>query len=75
MTTLADIESAVEHLSLPEQQILLRKLDAAVRRQSGVTEPSARQAWMERLDHLRASLGSNSPKLDSASIFEDLRSE
>jgi hypothetical protein len=58
MTTLAEIESAINLLAPAEQEALLLHLEARVRRHQSNSGAAEREQWMDRLDALRASIGS-----------------
>jgi hypothetical protein len=76
MSTLAEIESALDRLTVAEQEELMRHLAQRLRHQPGVTQPASREAWMRRLEELRASIGSaRSPTLQTEQILERLREE
>ena len=73
MSTLAEIESAVDRLPPEEQEELLQHLTATVRRRRGAAGPAVTEEWMKRLDALRASIGTGSRTLTSEQILEDAR--
>jgi hypothetical protein len=75
MSTLSEIESAVDQLPLVEQEQLLRHLATRLRRQRGLAGLALREQWMNRLDELRASIDSGRQTVDSESILEESREE
>jgi hypothetical protein len=74
MSSLAEIESAVDRLSFEEQEALLRHLAMKVRRQNCGTKPAAEE-WMDRLDTLRASIDSGRRTLTTDQILAESREE
>jgi hypothetical protein len=75
MSTLAEIESAVDRLPPEQQEALLHHLAATVRRRRGAAGPAAAEQWMQRLDALRASIGSGTQAIASEEILEAAREE
>jgi len=75
MTTLAEIEKAVERLPLEEQEQLLRHLGTRVRQQRRAADPTSREQWMTRLDGLRASIGTGLEALTTEQILAESREE
>ena len=73
MSTLAEIETAVDGLPLEEQEALLRRLALSVQRRRGTWTPGAAEQWMSRLDALRASIGSGTQTLTSEQIIAEGR--
>jgi hypothetical protein len=75
MSTLTEIESAVERLSRDDQEKLLRHLESRLHRSQAVRTASASQEWADRLDALGASIstGVNGPSTEQ--ILDELREE
>lgn len=74
MTTLAEIETAVERLSPEEQRALLDHLQNVVRGHKGDTS-AARAEWLRQLREFRNSSGAGGEGLSSEAILEDLRED
>jgi hypothetical protein len=53
MSTLAEIEAAVDRLPQPEQEILLEHLTRKLGARPPVTEGAQRERWLQKLDRLR----------------------
>jgi CHAD domain-containing protein len=75
MSTLAEIETAVDQLPLADQEELLHRLTVAVRRRRAAVSPAAMEQWMDRLDALRASIGSGRQTLTTGQIIAEGREE
>jgi hypothetical protein len=73
MSTLTEIETAVDRLPPAEQEELLHHLAATVRRRRGAAGPAVAEQWMKRLDALRASIGSGNQTLTTEQILADAR--
>ena len=76
MDTLTELEAAVDRLSLPEQEQMLRHLTAKVRRcQDDGYGSGPRADWMRRLAAFRASGGPPVPSVPGDRIVSELRGE
>ncbi len=75
MSTLSEIERAVDQLPLAEQEQLLRSLTSRVRPRPSVADPVKREQWVKQLRELRASIGTGGQESSSEQILEDLRAE
>lgn len=75
MSTLTEIESAVEQLSRDDQEKLLRHLESRLRPGEPSLSPAAAKEWMERLAELRASISTGTNTAPSEQILEELREE
>lgn len=79
MSTIAEIEAAMEHLPRPEQENLLAYLIQKLRNRPPATNaaPKARrETWLRQLDRLRergAALSQRGTPLQD--VFDDLRAE
>jgi hypothetical protein len=73
--SLTEIETAVQQLSMPEQEELLRHLEETLRRKRSASSPESREAWMHRLQTLRASVSTGTQSLSSEQILADLRED
>lgn len=75
MSTISDIEAAVDRLSPGEQAELLRQLANRLRSRQPATAPSSRELWLGRLRALRATIGTGQQTLGSAQVLDELRQE
>ena len=75
MSTLTEIEIAVDSLPPEQQQELLRHLAATVRRRRSPSYPASVEQWMERLDRLRATISTGHQTMTTEQIFSDAREE
>ncbi len=75
MHTLSELETVVDRLPLAEQEELLRHLEQSLRRRRTAGGSGLRDAWMSRLDELRASIGSGTPGVSGEQILDELREE
>ena len=75
MSTLTEIETAVDNLPPEQQQELLRHLAATVRRRRSAADPAAVKQWMERLDTLRATISTGRQTLTTEQTLTDAREE
>jgi hypothetical protein len=75
MITLAEVETAVYRLALPEQEQLLRHLEELVRSRRIDSDPQERQQWMDRLDILRDSISTGRQTLTADEILAESREE
>jgi hypothetical protein len=75
MSTLTEIETAVERLPLHEQEALLRRLAAKVARKHSTPTPDLREQWMGRLDVLRTSITTGKYSSPTEKILSELREE
>ncbi|HEY1684814.1 MAG TPA: hypothetical protein VGG19_08630 [Tepidisphaeraceae bacterium] len=73
--SITEIEAVVDRLSLPEQEQLLRHLQANLRRGESSSDYTSRETWMQRLDALRNSIGSRTVNLSSEQILTESRGE
>jgi len=75
MSTITEIEAAVDRLSPGEQAELLRQLANRLRSHQRATGPASRELWLGRLRALRAAIGTGGPTLSSAQVLDELRQE
>jgi hypothetical protein len=75
MSTLTEIESAVEQLSPEDQQKLLRHLEARLHESQPIRAASASQEWADRLDALGASISTGVTGPSTEQILDELREE
>ena len=75
MSTLTEIESAVEQLSREDQEKLLRHLESRLRPGEPTLPAAAAKEWMDRLAALRASIATGTNTAPSEQILEELREE
>jgi hypothetical protein len=76
MSTLTEIESAVEQLSREDQEKLLRHLESRLRpRAEPRLSAAAAKEWMDRLAELRDSIATGTNTAPSEQILEQLREE
>ena len=75
MSNLSEVETVVDRLTPAEQEQLLRRLETKLRRPQNADAWPSREDWMQRLDALRASIGSGTPASNSEQIFADLRED
>ena len=73
--SLTEIETAVNQLSVAEQEQLLRHLENTLRRNRDTGGPESREEWMRRLHSLRASMGTGKSTLSSERILEESRED
>ena len=73
--SLAEIETAVERLSVAEQQELLRHLEDMLRHKRHEGVPESRDDWMRRLHSLRSSISSGKLTLSAEQIMAELRDD
>jgi hypothetical protein len=76
MSTLSEIEAAVDRLPLAEQEQLLRHLDQKVHSRKSTTGGSPEQ-WMRRLDEHRKSMGTNGSRSmrPTQQLLDELRED
>lgn len=80
MSTLTEIESAVEMLPRPEQETLLRHLAHKLstptgRMNAGDTERDRRQQWLDDLRQLRASNATGPTGAPLQQVMDELRAD
>jgi hypothetical protein len=77
MSTLSEIEAAVDKLPHPEQQILLEHLSRKLGAHSTIAEePRAqRERWIQKLDRLRNRGATGKPAVPLQEILDDIRGE
>jgi hypothetical protein len=77
MSTLSEIEAAVDQLPHPEQEILLERLARKLceRQPAAGASRTQRERWMQKLDRLRTrgSIGKTAMPLQE--ILDDIRAE
>jgi hypothetical protein len=77
MSTLSEIEAAVDQLPHPEQEILLERLA----RKLGAWQPATgasraqRERWMQKLDRLRTRGSTGKTAMPLQEILDDIRAE
>jgi hypothetical protein len=74
MSTLTEIESAVDRLPLEEQEALLHHLTNKVARRRNLGG-DALQQWMGRLDALRTSIGTGRNTTTTDQLLQESREE
>jgi hypothetical protein len=74
MSTLTEIESAVDQLSREQQEVLLKHLSDKLSSRKGMSSESVQQ-WMDRLDALRASIGTGRQSVSTDQILDESREE
>jgi hypothetical protein len=77
VSTLAEIEAAVDQLSHPEQELLLEHLARKLGAHPSPTEGSRaqRERWLQKLDHLRNRGSTGKTGVPLQEILDDIRSE
>ena len=79
MSSLVEIESAVDQLPLAEKEELLRYLEARLRVCGGEATPvsptGTREQWGRRLDALRASISTGQHTISADDIISESRAE
>jgi hypothetical protein len=77
MSTLSEIEAAVDKLPHPEQQILLEHLSRKLGARSTITEESRaqRERWIQKLDRLRNRGATGKQGVPLQMILDDIRGE
>ena len=77
MSTLSEIEAAVDKLPHPEQQILLEHLSRKLGARSTITEESRaqRERWIQKLDRLRNRGTTGKTGVPLQKILDDIRGE
>ena len=73
--SLTEIETAAERLSVPEQEELLRHLERLLRSKHRPDGAESRGDWMQRLNSLRAAIGSGTSTVSGAQILAELRED
>ena len=76
MSTLSEIQAAVDKLPHPEQEILLEHLARKLGARPTITEGSRaqRERWLQKLDRLR-NRGATGPGMPLQEILDDIRGE
>jgi hypothetical protein len=77
MSTLSEIQAAVDNLSHPEQEILLEHLVRKLGVRPTITEGSRaqRERWLQKLDRLRNRGATGKTGVPLQEIFDDIRDE
>lgn len=77
MSTLSEIEAAVDKLPRPEQEILLEHLTRKLAARPPITEGSRaqRERWLRKLDRLRNRGSTGKTGVPLQEIFDDIRAE
>ena len=75
MSTLAEIEAAVDRLPQPEQEILLEHLARKLGARPPVTEGAQRERWLQKLDRLRNRGSTGKTGVPLQEILDDIRGE
>jgi hypothetical protein len=77
MSTLSEIEAAVDQLSHPEQEILLEHLARKLGARPPVTDGSRAQPerWLRKLDRLRNHGSTGKTGVPLQEILDDIRAE
>ena len=77
MSTLSEIEAAVDKLSHPEQEILLEHLARKLGARPTITEGSRvqRERWLQKLDRLRNRGTTGKTGVPLQKILDDIRGE
>jgi hypothetical protein len=77
MSTLSEIEAAVDKLSHPEQEILLEHLARKLGVRPTITEGSRaqRERWLQKLDRLRNRGATGKTGVPLQEILDDIRGE
>ena len=77
MSTLSEIEAAVDQLSHPEQEILLEHLARKLGARPPATEGSRaqRERWLQKLDRLRNRGSTGKTGVPLQEILDDIRAE
>ena len=77
MSTLSEIEAAVDQLPQPEQEILLEHLTRKLGARPTITEGSRaqRERWLQKLDRLRNRGSTGKTGVPLQEILDDIRSE
>ncbi len=75
MTTLEEIEQAIEQLPIGEQKQLVSRLDMKLRRRVPRSQESPEE-WLARLDRLRKEARfTPQPGIDTQSILDEMRED
>ena len=79
MSSLVEIESAVDQLPLADKEELLRYLEARLRARgdeaTSVSRAGVREQWGQRLDALRASISTGQFTISAEDIISESRAE
>ena len=76
MSTLSEIEAAVDKLPHPEQEILLEHLARKLRaRRVSEGSRAQRERWLEKLDRLRNRSFTSKTGVSLQEILDDIRAE
>ena len=77
MSTLSEIQAAVDKLPHPEQEILLEHLvrKLGVRPMSTAGSRAQRERWLQKLDRLRNRGATGKTGVPLQEIFDDIRGE
>jgi hypothetical protein len=77
MSTLSEIQAAVDTLPHPEQEILLEHLVRKLGVRPTITEGSRaqRERWLQKLDRLRNRGATGKTGVPLQEIFDDIRGE
>ena len=77
MSTLSEIEAAVDKLPHPEQEILLENLARKLSARPTITEGSRaqRERWLQKLDRLRNRGTTGKTGVPLQEILDDIRAE
>ena len=75
MSNVAEIETAIHALTLSEQEELLRDLEGLVRARRAPAGKPLREEWANRLEALRASIGTGVQTLSGEQILDEMREE
>ena len=77
MSTLSEIEAAVDKLPHPEQEILLEHLARKLGARPPITEGSRaqRERWLQKLDRLRNRGATGKTGVPLQEILDDIRAE
>ena len=77
MSTLSEIQAAVDKLPHPEQEILLEHLVRKLGGRPTITEGSRaqRERWLQKLDRLRNRGATGKKGVPLQRIFDDIRGE
>jgi hypothetical protein len=77
VSTLSEIEAAVDQLSRPEQETLLEHLARKLGARPPVTDGSRaqRERWLQKLDRLRTRGSTGKTGVPLQEILDDIRAE
>jgi len=73
--SLTELETAIDQLTAPQQEELLRHLEDTLRRKRNGSGPQPRDQWMRRLRSLRASIDTGTTVLSGEQILAELRED